>query len=128
MVLDLDEGLFLFMQSYSVGGLYDAWQEAQIRIMRIVPDVASEQEAHRKLGQLENRATIGANIEVIRNDRSPLDLIVERSGATADWDLLGMPAASGEEFRQFLQAVEPALQRLPTTVLIASNGEADVFV
>jgi hypothetical protein len=39
-----------------------------------------------------------------------------------------MPAASGEEFRQFLQAVEPALQRLPTTVLIASNGEADVFV
>ena len=201
-VRELDEGLFLFMQSYSVGGLWpntvalalpsgeiaeirtrflrmmdvlvrfdlnlavlkpgdmtlskkrrtidlwwrgykngslmamfaylvsldDSWQDAQIRIMRIVRDVQEEQEAHRELGELKGRARIGATIEVIRSDRPPLELILERSGGTADLVFLGMAAASGEEFRGFLEAVGPTLERLPTTVLIASNGEADVFV
>jgi hypothetical protein len=40
---------------------------------------------------------------------------------------MGMIATSGREARRSLDAVAPILDRLPTTLLVWSNGEADVF-
>ena len=45
----------------------------------------------------------------------------------ADLVLLGMVATGGEEARRYLDGIFPLLDRLPTTLLIWSNGEADVF-
>ena len=120
-------GSLLAMFAYLVT-LDEAWGDSRIRIMRIVHDEREELEAHRELGELKRRARIDAAIEVIRSNRPPLELIVERSGTSTDLVLLGMAAASGEEFRGFLKAVDPVLEKLPTTVFISSNGEADVFV
>jgi hypothetical protein len=49
------------------------------------------------------------------------------SGPKADLVLLGMAAGGGEEVRKFLTQTESLLHSLPTTVLVWSNGEADVF-
>jgi hypothetical protein len=38
-----------------------------------------------------------------------------------------MSAGSGEEARLFFTQAMPLLEKLPTTVLVWSNGEADVF-
>ncbi len=200
-VADLDEGLFLFLQSYSIGGLWpntimlalpdaddgerrerflrtmtvlsrfdlnlavlkpgdiaasrrrrvidmwwrgyqngslmamfaylmtldEGWAEARIRVMRIVRDEEEQREAHAELGRLKRLARIDADIVVIRSERSPLELIVERSGTTADLVFLGLPAGDSGQIQGFLDAVDETLERLPATVLVSSNGEADVF-
>ncbi len=107
--------------------LDDAWSGARIRIMRIVRSDREEQDAIEELGELVQNARMNARVQVIRSDRSPLELIAERSGPKADLVLLGMVASSGEDFRKYLEVMDPVLERLPTTVLVASNGEADVF-
>lgn len=108
--------------------LDDAWSGARIRIMRIVRSDREENDAIEELGDLVQNARMNAKVQVIRSDRSPLEIIAERSGPKADLVLMGMAAASGEEFRKYLEVMDPVLERLPTTVLVSSNGEADVFV
>ena len=57
-----------------------------------------------------------------------LDVIARESGTRADLVLLGLTAATGEDVRRHIGAIDGLLSRLPTTVLVASNGEADMFV
>jgi solute carrier family 12 sodium/potassium/chloride transporter 2 len=103
------------------------WADAQLRILRIVRDATEEKESWRHLQELREHTRIEARLEIIKTDESPPDVIAERSGPVADLVLLGMNAASGDEVRRYLEQVDPLLQRLPTTVLVWSNGEADVF-
>ncbi|MCP4675999.1 MAG: amino acid permease [Deltaproteobacteria bacterium] len=103
------------------------WSNAQLRVLRIVKDDHEEKEARIHLNELKEHTRIAARIEVIRSTDPPPDIIAERSGPVADLVLLGMAAASGDEVHRFLDQIDPLLQRLPTTVLIWSNGDADVF-
>ncbi|MDJ0761869.1 MAG: amino acid permease [Myxococcota bacterium] len=103
------------------------WSHAQIRILRIVKDDQEEREATKHLAALREQTRITARIEVIRTDESPPDVIASRSGPVADLVMIGMAAATGDEARKFLDQIEPLLARLPTTVLVWSVGDADVF-
>ncbi len=104
------------------------WSNAQLRFLRIVGNDEEEREANRHLAELRENTRINARIEVIRATDSPTEIIASKSGPVADIVLLGMAAASGDEVRRFLDQIDPLLQRLPTTVLVWSNGDADVFV
>lgn len=103
------------------------WAGAHLRILRLVQTEAEEIEANRHLEELRTNTRIAATVNVIRSHDSPPNVIAAHSGAS-DLVLLGLAAASGDEVRRFFEKIDPLLQRLPTTILVWSNGEADVFV
>lgn len=103
------------------------WSNSQLRIMRIVNNDQEEKEARIHLNDLREHTRIKALIEVIRTNDPPTEVIASRSGPVADLVFLGMAAASGDEVRRFFDQIGPLLERLPTTILVWSNGEADVF-
>jgi amino acid transporter len=103
------------------------WSGSHLRIFRIVQSDDEERQARKQLAKLKDLTRIAARIEVIRSQEPPEEIIAEHSGPVADIVLLGMSAGSGEEARLFFTQTMPLLERLPTTVLVWSNGEADVF-
>jgi hypothetical protein len=103
------------------------WTSARLRVLRIVQTASEEREAKRHLGALVDQIRIGATVKVIRSDDPPPEIIKTHSAPEADLVFLGMAAASGDEVKRFLRQIDPLLQGLPTTVLVWSNGEADVF-
>jgi hypothetical protein len=104
-----------------------AWSNATIRFLRVVRSDTEERESRRAMTALRDRARIKAHIEIVRSLEPPLEVIAKTSGGTADLVFLGMIATGAEEARRSLDAVGPVLDRLPTTLLVWSNGEADVF-
>jgi amino acid transporter len=104
------------------------WANAQLRIIRIVRSTQEERQAREHLERLRENTRINAKIVVLNTTDSPPDVIASESGPVADLVLLGMSATSGDEVRRYLNQTESLLERLPTTVLVWSNGEADVFV
>lgn len=103
------------------------WSGANIRVMRVVSSDEEEREARIMLGKLRDLTRIRARIEVIRTSEPPAEVIASKSGQVADIVLLGMNAESGEEARLYLQQALPLLEQLPSTLMVWSNGEADVF-
>jgi len=103
------------------------WAGAKLRFLRVVKSETEERDARRIMTALRDQARINAQVEVVRSVDPPLDVIARTSGATADLVLLGMMATSGEEARRYLDGIYPLLDQLPTTLLVWSNGEADVF-
>ena len=103
------------------------WSNATIRFLRVVKSATEEHDARRAMSSLRDRARIKAKIEIVQSQDAPLDVIAQASGGSADLVLMGMIATSGREARRSLDAVAPILDRLPTTLLVWSNGEADVF-
>ena len=105
-----------------------AWSNATIRILRIVRDDREAQQAADELAALRESARIPARIRIIRSTDPPLEVIARESGTKADLVMLGLMAATGEDVRKSLDAIDDLLRHLPTTILVASNGEADMFV
>jgi amino acid transporter len=103
------------------------WSRSHLRVFRIVQSDDEERRARKQLNKLKDLTRIAARVEVIRSKEPPEGIIAEHSGPVADLVLLGMSASSGEEARMFFTQAMPLLEKLPTTVLIWSNGEADVF-
>ena len=99
---------------------------AEIRFMRIVGEESEKEGAVRHMEQLKANIRIPAKVEVIRSPETPTDIIARESGG-ADLVFLGTNATSAEEVRSWFERLGPLLTRLPTTVLVSSNGEADVF-
>jgi hypothetical protein len=98
-----------------------------IRFLRVVKSNTEEDASRRAMTALCDRARIKARIEVVRSLDPPLQVIARTSGSVADLVFLGMVATGAEEARRSLDAVDPLLEHLPTTLLVWSNGEADVF-
>ena len=71
--------------------------------------------------------TLEAQVEVFQTNEPPQTFIVERSAGVADLILLGMRQEAIESFGETLASMEEALSRLPTTLLVWSNGDADLF-
>lgn len=103
------------------------WQRARLRIFRAVADAGAEAAARKHLRELLVNARIDAEIHVFVATSHPHEFIPERSGTAADIVMLGLSTVDMDQFPQYLAAMEPMLQRLPTTLLVRSNGEADLF-
>ncbi len=103
------------------------WSGASIRLLRGVSGDSGERQARDRMEQLREHARIVATIELIRSEASPRELIASTSGPVADLVLLGVAARETEQARRSFEAMYPLLEELPTTLLVWSNGEADVF-
>ncbi len=103
------------------------WRDAKIRIFRAVADTGSEQTARKHLQELLDNARIDAEVHVFVATTHPHDFIPQYSSGTADLVMLGLSTLDMDEFKAYLDAMEPMLARLPTTLLVRSNGEADLF-
>ncbi len=103
------------------------WHSAKLRVLRIVQSASEERKAERRLLDLVEQTRIAAEVKIIRSDESPPSIIKSNSAPLADLVFLGMAAGSGDEVTRFLNQIDPLLQGLPPTILVWSNGEADMF-
>ncbi|MCA9710229.1 MAG: hypothetical protein KDK70_30595, partial [Myxococcales bacterium] len=103
------------------------WRTARLRIFRAVTDPGAEATARKHLRELLVNARIDAEIHVFVATTHPHEFIPEHSGTAADIVMLGLATVDVDQFGEYLEAMEPMLQRLPTTLLVRSNGEADLF-
>ncbi|MCX4243754.1 APC family permease [Paraliomyxa miuraensis] len=103
------------------------WRTARLRIFRAVADPSAEALGRKHLRDLLTNARIDAEIHVFVAESHPHEFIPEHSGTAADIVMLGLSTVDMERFPEYLAAMEPMLARLPTTLLVRSNGEADLF-
>lgn len=101
------------------------WKSSRLRIFHAVGEPAAEPAARQHLRRLLDVARIDAEIEVFVATAHPHDFIPSRS-STADLVMLGLSSTDVDGFPEFLAAMEPMLQRLPTTLLVRSSGRADL--
>ncbi len=105
---------------------HEAWGRVRIRMLRVVKSGPEHLEAERSLSQIMQAARLAVDEEVILSQRPVSELIVERSGS-ADLVLLGLRQQDVTDFRTFLAERDSMLARLPPTLLVLSNGEADLL-
>jgi solute carrier family 12 (sodium/potassium/chloride transporter), member 2 len=103
-----------------------SWRAAKLRICQAVADADAAVAARKHLQELLSHARIDAEIFVFEARSHPHEFIPEHSGATADIVMLGLSAVDVDAFPEYLAAMEPMLERLPTTLLVRSNGQADL--
>lgn len=106
---------------------HPTWRGPTIRILRIVRDPMEEESARRHLEELRLRTRIPALIQVIPSQAKVQEVIADHSGPETDLVLLGMGTVERDDLGAFLDQSGPLLDNLPTTLLVWSNGEADVF-
>ena len=104
------------------------WSGAKVRLLRVVGDEAEERESRRLMEELRGQSRISAEIQLIRSESPPYEVIAAASGPVADLVMLGLKASDDDTVLRSLTKLEPLLKELPTTVLVSSNGEANVFV
>ncbi|ACY19000.1 amino acid permease [Haliangium ochraceum] len=105
---------------------HSQWDKAEIRMLRVVHSDEEKQEAQASMGALMAAARLAVRIEVVMTDRPVSEVIVDESGA-ADLVLLGMRQSDVTDFETFVSERDPLLTRLPPTLLVLSNGEADLL-
>jgi len=103
------------------------WQDAKLRIFRAVPHAAEESEARHHLSRLMLRADLDAEIHVFTTRDAPKEFIPRHSGGIADLVMLGIGTRDLNACAEYLRVMEPLLSRLPTTLLVGSCGDADLF-
>jgi hypothetical protein len=103
------------------------WSNASLRVLRIVRSAEEEKMAEIHLRNLIEQIRISAEVHVIHSNEPPPEVIRKTSAPKADLVFLGMSAADGEAAERFLTQMTPLLINLPTTLLVWSNGEADIF-
>ncbi len=104
-----------------------AWRTAKIRIFRAVGEPAAEAEARHHLDRLLANARIEAEVHVFHTTEAPARFIPEQSAGVADLVMLGLSSGDLEDFPAYLSNMDPLLSSLPTTLLVWSNGDADLF-
>ncbi len=104
-----------------------AWKTATIRIFRAVGEPSAEGEARKHLDRLLANARIEAEVHVFHTQEAPGRFIPERSAGVADLVMLGLSSSDLEDFPAYLSNMDGLLASLPTTLLVWSNGDADLF-
>lgn len=106
--------------------IHPDWSKAEIRMLRIVTSGQEHLEAEKSLTQMMAAARLAVHVEVILSKRPVGELIAERSAA-ADLVLMGLRHEDIKDLRSFLQGRDELLTKLPPTLLVWSNGEADLL-
>lgn len=101
------------------------WKSAKIRFFRLVRDDA-EGKADAELHEIARRARIEADTAVVVSD-APFRDILHQYSSNSDLLMLGLHLSEAEDPAAFYQRYQRMLQGMPTTVLVQSNGEADLM-
>lgn len=118
-------GSLLALFAYLVS-CHPRWAKAEIRMLRIVKSAEEHLEAEDSLTRMMAAARLAVHVEVVLSDRPAGELIPERS-AGAGLVLMGLRQSDLMDFESFLTDRDPMLTQLPPTLLVLSNGEADLL-
>ncbi|MCG8425619.1 MAG: amino acid permease [Proteobacteria bacterium] len=118
-------GSLLALFAYLVQS-HPEWTKAEIRMLRMVKTSQEHAEAEASLTEMMAAARLAVHVEVVLSQRPVSELIAERSG-TADLVLLGLRRDDVADLRSFLTSRDELLTKLPPTLLVWSNGDADLM-
>ena len=102
------------------------WRDSQIRILRVIGDEAGRQSSRQAIWELVDATRIRAEPRVIVSTDSFANIFRKHS-AKADVIFVGMQPPGDESSKQAYQRLTALLSDMPTTILVHSSGEADVF-
>ncbi|MCF7974838.1 MAG: amino acid permease [Phycisphaerae bacterium] len=103
------------------------WRDAQIRILRLVRDAAGRESSRQAIRSLVENARIRAEARVVVS-LDPFGMVLRSHSAKADVIFMGIhPPEEDHDPVQFYQETSQLLADMPTTILVHSSGEADVF-
>ena len=103
-----------------------AWTRSRIRILRILKDNKLHDKAYKELEELAHAARIPAELLIVSSESSIKETIAEYS-SDATLVLLGFAPPPREASEEFHHRFEEITADLPTTMLVWSNGEADLL-
>jgi amino acid transporter len=107
--------------------LNPAWRGAMLRILRIVSTPQEEEQAGAMLRLLLKKARLSAVVDVQISQEPPRNVIA-RMSSQSDLVFIGMSEDNAFGFDHFLQDMDGLLSTLPTTLIVLSNGDVDLFV
>jgi amino acid transporter len=102
------------------------WSEAHIRLLRLIDDEAGRDPSTKALQDLLTQARVKAEAQVLVSD-APFPEILHRHSSDASVVLLGFNVPEEDSAIAFQSYFENMLSELPTTLMVASSGEADLF-
>ncbi len=102
------------------------WEEARIRLLRVIPNEAGRESTHEDLEALLSTARVQAEPQVIVAQRPFVDILREQSGE-ADCVFLGfaLPEEGAEE--EWGERSQALVEVGCTTVLVAAAGQVDLL-
>jgi amino acid transporter len=102
------------------------WRNSLIRVLRVVRDDAGRESSLQAIQSLIEASRIRAEPHVIVSAEPFADVFREHSNQ-ADVVFLGMQPSDEEPHTALYRRLDDLLAPMPTTILIHSSGEADVF-
>ena len=103
------------------------WRDSIVRVLRVIGDAAGRASSRQALRELIEAARIRAEPRVIVSTESFSDVFRTHS-AKADVIFLGIQPSEDETSAQLYGRISELLKDMPTTILVHSSGEADLFV
>ncbi len=102
------------------------WRPCTVRILRHVRDEKGRPSSEEALEKLIQAARIQAFAQVVVSD-SPFIEVFRRHSQYADAIFMGIHLPEEEEIPATYQSITTMLEGMPTTLLVHSSGEADLF-
>jgi hypothetical protein len=103
------------------------WRNSHIRILRVIGDAAGRDSSRQAVRKLVEATRIRAVPRVIVSTEPFTDIFRSHS-AKADVIFLGIQPSENETSTELYGRISDLLADMPTTILVHSSGEADVFV
>jgi len=105
---------------------HKSWKKTKIRMMRVVSNEEERKEAERNLRDIMQAARLRVNIEVIVST-NPVTKVIEEHSKDSGLVFLGMAQKDVATFDEYLESRNSFLMAMPPTLLVLSNGEADLL-
>lgn len=102
------------------------WGRSQVRVLRVIGDEAGRESSRKAVHSLVEAARIRAEACIIVSTEPFLE-VFRRHSAKADVVFLGLQPTGDESSLEVYHRLNDLLESMPTTVLVRSSGEADVF-
>ena len=103
------------------------WRNSYIRVLRVIGDAAGRESSRQAIRELIEAARIRAEPRIIVSTEQFNDVFRSHS-AKADVIFLGIQHSDNETSVQLYGRITELLKDMPTTILVHSSGEADLFV
>jgi len=102
------------------------WRDSYIRVLRVIGDPAGRDSSRQAIRKLVDAARIRAVTRLIVSTE-PFKDVFRSHSAKADVIFLGFQPSKEESAEQLYNRLSDLLSDMPTTILIYSSGEADLF-
>lgn len=102
------------------------WRGTRVRVLRHIGDETLREEASAELHRLREAARVDFEVVVVADDLPSVDVIHRESG-DARLVMLGFSPPDADDSEVWHASTTRLLAGLPTTMLVCSTGEADLF-